>query len=284
MSDDLYLRTYTKSKDSLQWSNAESIGLWEWLKASAAFSRQVLPGGIVIERGQVWVSLRNLEDRLRLSRMTISRYLKLWSEDGAIKVQKLGRKGTIVTLCNFDTYQVLGREGGTQTSQKPAKSEPKASRNQPLTKNPKNPKNPEPLDKPAEPGGSDAERFVEIWNGTAGVARCTAVTAKRAKHIKARAAETIELDGERLGWLDALERVAKAKFPLPCTRGSPDAWKPDADWILRPDSITRIIEGKYDWRKSDERNGSDRIGPGQRFDGEALSYEDAQRAAASSGF
>lgn len=144
MSDDLYLRTYTKSKDSLQWSNAESIGLWEWLKASAAFSRQVLPGGIVVERGQVWVSLRNLEDRLRLSRMTISRYLRLWSEDGAVEVQKLGRKGTIVTLCNFDTYQVLGREGGTQTSQKPAKSQPKASRNQPLTKNPKNPKNPKP--------------------------------------------------------------------------------------------------------------------------------------------
>lgn len=284
MSDDLYLRTYTKSKDSLQWSNAESIGLWEWLKASAAFSRQVLPGGIVVERGQVWVSLRNLQDRLRLSRMTISRYLKLWSEDGAIEVTKLGRKGTIITLCNFDTYQVLGREGGTQTSQKRAKSEPKASRNRPLTENPKNPKNPEPLDKPASPETSAADRFVAIWNATDGVTRCNRVSPKRAKHLKARTAETVELDGKRLPWLDALERVTRAKFPLPCTRGSPDSWKPDADWILRPDSLALVIEGKYDWSKTDGRNSGDRIGPGQRFDGQALDYEAARRAAASSGF
>ncbi|MBN2024969.1 MAG: hypothetical protein JW809_19485 [Pirellulales bacterium] len=58
---------------------------------------------------------------------------------------------------------------------------------------------------------------------------------------------------------------ALAKFPLPCTVGD-DSWKPDLDWFLRPDSVTRILEGKYDFTKAASRSppAVARCGPGQR--------------------
>jgi hypothetical protein len=44
--------------------------------------------------------------------------------------------------------------------------------------------------------------------------------------------------------------MVKTKFPLKVTRGSPNGWKPDVDWILKPDSLPAIVEGKYDWEKN----------------------------------
>ena len=37
------------------------------------------------------------------------------------------------------------------------------------------------------------------------------------------------------------------------------------DWILKPDSLPAIVEGKYDWEKKTDGRRND-IGPGQLFD------------------
>jgi hypothetical protein len=91
-----------------------------------------------------------------MPRQSVSRYLKLWEEDGAITRQELGRKGTILTICNFDTYQPLGREVGTDSVHKPSTNHPQVDGKTPQTKNPKNPKNPEPRE-----GASPSRRFVK---------------------------------------------------------------------------------------------------------------------------
>lgn len=89
-----------------------------------------------------------------------------------------------------------------------------------------------------------AIQFVEVWNATPGVRQCRSVTSKRRKAFHSRAAE-----GEAWDWRKALGR-----FPLRCFADDPDGWQPDIDWFLRPDTVTKILEGKYDWSKAD-RNG-----------------------------
>jgi len=91
---------------------------------------------------------------------------------------------------------------------------------------------------PADEISEAAREFSIQWNQTPGVVQCRAVTPKRSKAFETR------IRDPAWDW-----RVALAKFPLPCSIGN-ESWKPDIDWFLRPDSVLGVIEGKYDWRKS----------------------------------
>ncbi len=84
------------------------------------------------------------------------------------------------------------------------------------------------------------KEFVVCWNKTGGVRKCRGkeLTDSRRRAFRAR------LKAE--GWLDDFH-LALTKFPLPCTTTDPDGWKPDVDWILKPDSVTKVLEEKYDW-------------------------------------
>lgn len=95
-------------------------------------------------------------------------------------------------------------------------------------------------------------RFLSLWNSAEGVRKVTTVSGKRLSALAQRIGERVTLPtGEAVPWLDALEQAITKHFPLRCTRGSPDAWIPDGDFILRPDSVSKILEGKYDWSKHD---------------------------------
>lgn len=102
-------------------------------------------------------------------------------------------------------------------------------------------------------GGTKA-RFISMWNATKGVTKISGLSKKRLAALNARLREkVIGPDGGPLAWIDALELSLK-KFPLKFTRGDPAGWVPDGDWILKPDSVTRILEGKYDWSKGNGRS------------------------------
>ena len=89
----------------------------------------------------------------------------------------------------------------------------------------------------------DAElEFLQAWNSAKG---CTPVkpingrlmlTDARRKHFRVRIRDPV------WDW-----RAALAKFPLQTVVAQPEGWKPDMDWFLKPDSVTKILEGKYDW-------------------------------------
>ena len=99
---------------------------------------------------------------------------------------------------------------------------------------------------------SSAENaFVEKWNSVDGARKCIKWTESRRKAFATR------IKDGAWDWSAAL-----SKFPLRFTEGDANGWKPDVDWFLRPDSVLKILEGKYDWKK-----GTDTCsGPGQKFD------------------
>jgi hypothetical protein len=132
---------------------------------------------------------------------------------------------------------------GTQTEPKP-----NGKRNQSRTPSTLFPSpNPEG-GKPADAGPSAAEinDVVTAWNAS-GLAQCRKLTDKRRSALRKRLADP----DWRQTWREALDRAARSSF---CQGENDRGWKADIDWFLQPDSVTRILEGKYDDRNGQRGN------------------------------
>lgn len=102
--------------------------------------------------------------------------------------------------------------------------------------------------------------FAASWNALEGVRQIRGgkLTEKRRRAFRSRMKDA--------SWACDYPK-ALAKFPLKCCRDQdPDSWKPDIDWFLKPDTVSNILEGKYDWSKTNGNRKSDGAGPGQRHD------------------
>lgn len=125
--------------------------------------------------------------------------------------------------------------------------------------------------------GPTPEEFREEWNRAAeanGWKTCLQINEDRERHLRAR----LKDPRWREGWRSALVRAG----PIPALRGEgvDGTWKADVDWFLRPGTVTRLLEGKYDgWGKptgsinDKQRAASLRYDPG-RDDGKAVQSGD----------
>jgi len=81
--------------------------------------------------------------------------------------------------------------------------------------------------------------FVKAWNDTPGTTRIERL--KKGKRLSSLQARLKESDWR---WKQAL-----AKFPLKCFADD-GGFTPHLEWFTRPDTVDSIIEGKYDWQKT----------------------------------
>ena len=80
--------------------------------------------GQLIKRGQCILSLRQVSERCGMAKNTITKYLHLLEECGKIKLD-ISRKGTLITVENWDKYQnrvspsvlKIGQEVGQEVGQ-----------------------------------------------------------------------------------------------------------------------------------------------------------------------
>lgn len=101
---------------------------------------------------------------------------------------------------------------------------------------------PEPEPEPAkEPEQPKSHWIMELWNEHAPSAlpRCTTWSKKRQTAARARLKE----HPDRIQWQQAIEAIQDCPFLM----GQNDrGWSASIDWLLlRPDSITKILEGHY---------------------------------------
>ena len=85
--------------------------------------------------------------------------------------------------------------------------------------------------------------FVEYWNKTAsdaGLPTCRNLSAKRRKALTIRNRDPDWAEG----WREALDKIPGSDFL--CGRVDGRGWQANVDWFLKPDSVTSILEGKYD--------------------------------------
>ena len=93
------------------------------------------------------------------------------------------------------------------------------------------------------------EEFVQEWNRKAeesGLPKALTVTKGRLAAIKARLSEPFF----REHWREGIQKMVASDF---CRGMSDRGWRADIEFFLRPDSLAKILEGKYDNRKPPEK-------------------------------
>jgi hypothetical protein len=83
----------------------------------------------------------------------------------------------------------------------------------------------------------------EKWATMEGVPRITTITESRKKLAYARMKEPFF----RENWIAGMEAIRQSPF---LTGKNDRGWKADIDWFLRPDSLPKILEGKYETQKT----------------------------------
>lgn len=88
-----------------------------------------------------------------------------------------------------------------------------------------------------------APRIFEIWNENRGrLSEAKALSKQRAQSVKARWAE----NPSEQYWVSVVARVAASDF---CNGNNKQNWWAEFDWLIKPDTHLRVLEGKYDNKK-----------------------------------
>ena len=107
----------------------------------------------------------------------------------------------------------------------------------------------------------DEAEVLKAWNETLG--KSARLTAKRAKAIKVRLGE----QWWRENWREALGKVRGSPFLM----GDNDTgWTANIDFFLKPDTVTKILEGKYDGKPSGNRGSRGQSSTGREFAAETF--------------
>lgn len=87
-------------------------------------------------------------------------------------------------------------------------------------------------------------QFVERWNSTT-LPKCLEITRKRITSISQRLENPFFKDN----WEQALEKIKVSSF---CNGQNDRKWKATIDWFIRPDTVTKIMEGAFDNRSENK--------------------------------
>jgi uncharacterized protein YdaU (DUF1376 family) len=100
----------------------------------------------------------------------------------------------------------------------------------------------------------------ELWNEETNglLPQCLKLTDQRRKHVAARLTET-PFDQ----WVDIITRIKKSSF---CCGENDRGWKATFDWLIRPETATRVLEGQYDDRQKAVRHVPGIMGPRRMLD------------------
>ena len=229
--------------------------MWVWLLCAARWkpSRMMVDGEeILLERGQVFVSIRTFAAENGVSKGIAERFLRDLKSGTMIETVNKTR-GTLITICNYNEYQDFDayRETADKTDDKTAAGQQRDSggtaaghkRNQNKPDKPDNPDEIEEVKAVSTATLSHADwAFAEFCNLVAGssIPVPHKLTADRKRKIDARLKE----HGNE-AWLVACTKLAQSDF---CNGANDRGWKADFDFLCQPKSFNRLIEGGYDNR------------------------------------
>lgn len=92
--------------------------------------------------------------------------------------------------------------------------------------------------------------LLKAWNG-AGMGKVLKLTPGRRTHARARLSEAFF----RGHYPEALQRLSQSAF---CRGENDRGWRADFDWFIKPDTLPKILEGKYDNKSPGSANASKR--------------------------
>ena len=243
---------------------------WNYVLSITHYSREpselIVQGQVVkVGRGQFVISQRELADRMGWGRQKARSFLSMMVRLGRIQPIHPPTGQPSVSHYRVVTYDAYNGHGSTGLREDNPPSNPPRSPDSTHTQ-PYPIKNKNGETDPGEDGPPSAAAplpFVEpvplgtvlsLWNDTAsncGLARVRQMTLTRKKALRARWRD----DDWRDHYADALANIPDCPFLL---EGGGGTWRANFDWFIRPDSVTRILEGAYDGKAGANRPGSTR--------------------------
>jgi hypothetical protein len=196
--------------------------------------------GRTIGRGQVLTSYRMLSKETGLSVRQIRTAISNLKSTHEL-TQQSTQLNTIITLCNYDTYQT--REGGCDTqsdtqSDKRATHERHSNKQEGKEVEEVLKKREREEDPPSAPPRIDYQKIVEQYHGLCpSLPRLAKLTENRKQAIRARLKD----------WsVNDIEEVFRNAEASPFLSGRSGRWNGcNFDWLLKPTNFPKVLEGTY---------------------------------------
>lgn len=230
-------------------SNPYLLSLWVWLLGNAHWApstilwkgkRREIPAGTVV------MGISEVALLFSVSRRTVHKWLHHLHNTGRIVLESSTR-GSVVTICNWDIYQSNEDDEGTPSKHQ-VNTEGTPSKHQvALIEEVKKGRIEE---RKKGESGSDAvtqhksapalPRLGQIWNAHRGtLPELKACGSTRRRHADARWRD----HPDESYWIDIVTRLAGSPF---CRGENQRGWRADFDFLIRPETQHKVLEGKYD--------------------------------------
>lgn len=244
MSDAGYVRIYRSLLGHPAFRNdAEALAFaWMVIRAQWRPTRVRYKDRIIqLHRGQLAISVRDMANALDRDKAWVERLWKRLKSETMLETAS-ATGVSVVTICNYDDYQG-DRDTDEAVRETPRETDARQARDTEQRREKGKKVIEEETDVSSSRQPDDCDAVVSSWNAMAtstDLPTCQKLSDKRRKACRARLRD----DG-----LDAIQR-AIARIPHSAfLRGDTGNWAGASfDFLLRPDSVTSILEGKYDDR------------------------------------
>ncbi len=246
-----WIKTYRKTLDNpIVCKDADHLAVWMYLLWEATHSdHDSLFNGkrITLQPGQLITGRKTIAKKFNISESKVQRILKLFESEQQIE-QQGGNKNRLVTVLNWEQYQQSEQQTEQQLNNNRTTSEQQVN----TYKNERMKEWKKKEDVEANASFSSDKRtnqqnsidyqalikaFNEITEGVFGAVKYP-ISEKRKTSIRARIRE----HGKE-GFNEMMHRAAKSNF---LKGDNQRGWTASFDWMIRPSSFQKIIEGNYD--------------------------------------
>jgi len=226
-----------------------------WMIAHAAWKPTRARAGktvVNLERGQLAYSVRFLAEKFGWSKSRVHRFLDALKNRDTIGTAS-GTGVLVISICNYEKYQLGSKVNGTDTERKPGQKRDKEE-DRIIPEEDTNvstadsaevislvPEQPCEIDLAVKHYNQTAHRLMaendgdKVWP----IVRVP-ISPKRKKHVLAR----LKAHGLR-GFCDMIDRAAIGDHLIGLSKS---VWFADFDWLIKDENFTKVTEGKYDPR------------------------------------
>ena len=234
----------------------ERLSIWINLLLKATYkettinwngSPRRIPPGVAV------VGFRSLSERLKIPKTNIRRVFEYLEKRTSISVES-GPRGTLVTICNWEQYQITDKTVDRSKTEKWTGDGPQMDPYRESTTNKEEEEeshqqaNDPPLSQaksangePKKPASRKVHQhpLAEIWNQ-----HCSPLPPIRGcDSTRVRKAEALwRQNPDPEYWIEVIQKMRSAPF---CTGDNPRGWRADFNFFLKPDTHFKVLEGKY---------------------------------------